>query len=315
MNSFLEAGAGSSTLLLVDGLQFKKRNGLNKKPVFCYNKIMAYKPKKQLGQNFLADKKIIEKIIEKSGLNSHDIVLEIGPGQGSLTYALAQKVKKVIAVEKDEKLYYYLLKKFERIKNVEFVNEDILKFANSREFIANFTNKKYKIVGNIPYYLTSFLLRRIFELKNKPSEIILMLQKEVAERLVAKKGKMNLLAISVQIFAEPEILFQVSKNSFWPKPKVDSAVVKFSIFNLPAGEAGFQFSNIDLDKFFNLVHAGFRAKRKLLANNLAKGLDIPKDKIYDIFRVVGIDTNARAQDLSVEQWLEIYKRSIPNIPE
>lgn len=258
-----------------------------------------YKPKKQLGQNFLADKKVIEKIIEKSGLNAHDIVLEIGPGQGLLTYAIAQKVKKVIAVEKDEKLYNYLLKKFENIKNVEFVNEDILEYLKKQENKKS-KKQKYKVIGNIPYYLTSHLIRELLALKNKPSEIILMLQKEVAERLVAKKGEMNLLAISVQIFAEPEILFHVSKNSFWPKPKVDSAVIKLKVKK--------EKLKIEEEKFFNLVKAGFAAKRKLLINNLAKGLDISKEKIYDIFRVVGIDINARAQDLSVEEWIGIYNK-------
>jgi len=127
-----------------------------------------------------------------------------------------------------------------------------------------------------------------------------MVQKEVAERLVAKKGDMNLLAISVQIFAKPEILFYVSHNSFWPKPKVDSAVIKLKVEGKKL--------RIDEKGFFDLVHAGFFAKRKMLANNLAKGLNISKERICGIFRVVGIDLNARAQDLSVENWLEVFKK-------
>lgn len=259
-----------------------------------------YKPKKQLGQNFLADKKVLMKIIDAADIGKNDTVLEIGPGQGSLTYHLAQRAKKVIAVEKDEKLYSYLLKKFEGVKNVEFVNEDILDFLESR--IKNYELRKggYKIVANIPYYLTSFLLRKIFEMKNKPSEMILMVQKEVAERIVAKAGNMNLLAISVCLFAEPEILFNVSKNSFWPKPKVDSIVIKLKSYKVCKVK--------NPEEFLQLVHAGFTAKRKLLINNLAKGLGISKEKIFTIFKSLELDDKIRAQDLSVEDWLEICKK-------
>jgi len=255
---------------------------------------MAYKPKKQLGQNFLIDKSVIEKMIVQGDITEKDLIFEIGPGQGSLTYALCKVAKKVIAIEKDEKLYNYLLNKFSEIQNVEFVNQDIL------EYLKTFSNiKKYKVVGNIPYYLTSHLIRELLELNNKPSDIILMVQKEVADRMIAKAGKMNLLAISVQIIARPEILFYVSKNSFWPKPKVDSAVIKLKVCKVCRVK--------NAEEFFKLVHVGFAAKRKVLANNLAKGLDISKDKIYDIFKVIGINENARAQDLSVESWLGIYK--------
>lgn len=255
---------------------------------------MSYKPKKQLGQNFLIDKGVIEKIVSLGGVTKRDTILEIGPGQGSLTYALFSAAKKVVAIEKDEGLYRYLLNKFDGIQNVEFVNADILEYLKMLKNIG-----KYKIVGNIPYYLTSFLLRQIFALKNKPSEIILMVQREVAERLVAKKGDMNLLAISAQIFSDPETLFFVSKNSFWPKPKVDSAVIKLKIKN--------EKPRINEERFFGLVHAGFKAKRKLLGSNLAKGLGISKEKIYDIFKAVGINENARAQDLSIENWLNLFR--------
>jgi 16S rRNA (adenine1518-N6/adenine1519-N6)-dimethyltransferase len=258
---------------------------------------IVYKPKKQLAQNFLSDKKVLMKIIDSADISKDDIVLEIGPGQGSMTYHLAQKAKKVIAVEKDIELVHYLEKKFDTLKNLEIVNADIL------DYLEQFEKGKinnYKIVANIPYYLTSFLLRKVFEMKNKPSEIILMIQKEVAQRIVAKKGEMNMLAVSVQVFAEPEILFYVSKNSFWPKPKVDSAVIKLKIKN--------EKLKIDEDKFFNLVHTGFGAKRKLLSNNLSKGLDISKEKTYDIFKILGVDVKARAQDLSVNEWIEIYKK-------
>lgn len=244
----------------------------------------------------MIDKGVIEKIIVKGGITKNDTILEIGPGQGSLTYALCKAAKKVIAVEKDEKLYNYLLNKFEKIENVEFISGDIL------EYLKTFKNiKTYKVVGNIPYYLTSHLIKELLALKNKPTDIILMVQKEVAERMISEAGKMSLLSISIQIFAKPEIIFYVSKNSFWPKPKVDSAVIKIS--NLES-----KISDLDTDQFFNLVHAGFGSKRKLLSNNLSKGLGVPKENIYDIFKMLGINENARAQDLGVNCWIGIYKK-------
>lgn len=254
-----------------------------------------FKPKKQLGQNFLADKKVLMKIVDAAEISKDDVVLEIGPGQGSLTYHLAQRAKKVIAVEKDAKLVKYLEEKFKDLKNLEVVNQDILEYLKILKNIG-----EYKIVANIPYYLTSFLLRRIFEMKNKPSEMIIMVQKEVAERITAGPGNMNLLAISVQIFAEPEILFNISKNSFWPKPKIDSAVIKLKVYKVPKVK--------NAEKFFGLVRAGFSAKRKLLSNNLAKRLEISKEGIYDIFREVSIDVNVRAQDLSIEEWVSIFRK-------
>jgi 16S rRNA (adenine1518-N6/adenine1519-N6)-dimethyltransferase len=256
-----------------------------------------YKPKKQLGQNFLADKKVLMKIVDAANIRKDDVVLEIGPGQGSLTYHLAQKARKIIAVEKDMELVKYLEEKFKDLKNLEIINQDILNYLEIFK-----ETKRYKIVANIPYYLTSYLLRKISEMKNKPSEIILMVQKEVAERLTAKKGKMNLLAISVQIFADPEILFYVSKNSFWPKPKIDSAVIRLKIKKAKKQEIK------NTENIFKIVHAGFTAKRKVLINNLAKGLSIPKEKIYDIFKSLGIDQKVRAQDLGVEDWLNIYNK-------
>ncbi|HRY59819.1 MAG TPA: 16S rRNA (adenine(1518)-N(6)/adenine(1519)-N(6))-dimethyltransferase RsmA [Patescibacteria group bacterium] len=259
---------------------------------------MIYKPKKQLGQNFLIDKGVIEKIIKLGGITKNDTILEIGPGQGSLTYALFSNARKVIAVEKDEKLSRYLMEKFEGIKNVDFVNEDILEYLRKQK-IKKTKNQEYKVVGNIPYYLTSHLIKELLALKNKPTDIILMVQKEVAERMTAIPGEMNILAISIQIFSDPEILFHVSKNSFWPKPKVDSTVIRLRIKQ--------DKLKINEEKFFEIIHAGFSAKRKMLAGNLAKGLGLPKDEIYDIFKGLGLDVKCRAQDLSIENWLKISK--------
>jgi len=260
-----------------------------------------YKPSKKLGQNFLADRKVLDRIIEVANISKDDTVLEIGPGQGSLTYALCQKAGKVIAVEKDEGLFDYLENKFSNINNLELVNKDILEFLSSEFRIQN-----YKIVANIPYYLTSFLLRKIFSLESKPLEMILMVQKEVAERICSKYGEMNLLAISVQMFAEPEILFYVSKNSFWPKPKVDSAVIKLKVHLVKSSLR--EFNRVNEEKFFDLVKAGFSSKRKLLANNLHDKLGVSKNDIYDIFKEINLNVKARAQDLNIKDWQNLYKR-------
>jgi len=259
-----------------------------------------FKPSKRLGQNFIADKKVLENIIESSQINKNDLILEIGPGQGSLTYALSEKAGKVVAVEKDDRLYNYLLDKLGNRKNIEFINDDILNFVGSKKFMETFSAGDWKVIANIPYYLTSFLLRKILELKNKPSEIILMVQKEVAERMVAGSGEMNLLAVSTQLFAEPSILFSVSKNSFWPKPKVDSMVIKLKV---RGGKL-----DIDEELFFKIVKAGFSSKRKVLANNISDKLGIDKGMVYDIFEGINLDRKIRAQELAISDWVKIYEK-------
>jgi len=260
-----------------------------------------FKPKKSLGQNFLSDSNVLNKIIDKANIGKGSVVLEIGPGQGSLTYALCKNAKEVIAVEKDQELFRYLVEKFKKVSNVKFVKNDILVFIDSIEFKKLFSNKKWIVVANIPYYLTSHLIQKLISLDNRPSEIILMVQKEVAERIVAQEGDMSILAISVQLYAKPEILFNVNKNSFWPAPKVDSAVIKLKVSNN---------GKLDLNEedFFELVKAGFSAKRKILVNNLSKKLNIPKENICAIFKEANINISARPQDLSLVNWIFIYEK-------
>ncbi len=261
-----------------------------------------FKPSKKLGQNFLADKKILDRIIDVANIEKEDVVLEIGPGQGSLTHALCKKAGGVVAVEKDRGLFEYLKGKFSGLKNLDLVNDDILRFLELRIKNYELRNKRYKIVANIPYYLTSYLLRKIFSLENKPEIIVLMIQKEVAERIVAQKGNMNLLAVSVQMFADSKIEFYVNKKSFWPQPKVDSAIIKLKVKSKKL--------KVDEEKFFDLVKAGFGSKRKLLTNNLSDKLKISKEKVYNIFKEIGLDEKVRAQDLGIEDWkrllLSIY---------
>jgi 16S rRNA (adenine1518-N6/adenine1519-N6)-dimethyltransferase len=249
-------------------------------------------PSKRLGQSFLIDKKVLKKIVEVADLSKNDSVLEVGPGIGNLTIELAKKVKKVIAVEKDEKMVEILKERLKekRIKNVEIVNEDILKFLPSFKL-----RRSYKVVANIPYYLTSRLIRNLLEAKRRPKLIVLMIQKEVAQRICAKPPKMNLLAVSVQFYAKPEIVSFVSRNCFWPRPKVDSAIIKIS--NIKK-----QKPTKEEKLFFKIVRAGFSHPRKQLINNLSKGLKKNKKIVKEWLLNCGISPDKRAENLSIEEW-------------
>lgn len=251
-----------------------------------------FKPKKHLGQNFLIDETILQKIVKTADISKNDTVLEVGPGLGVLTAELAKKAKKVIAVEKDAESVKILKQILKDYKNIELIQGDILKIDLSLQ-------ENYKIVANIPYYLTSPLIRKFLEYENPPKEMVLLVQKEVAERICAKPGKMSLLAVAVQFYSQPKKIFNVSKNSFWPKPKVDSALIKISNIKRPI--------DIDIEKFFKVVKAGFSSPRKQLINNLSKGLKIKKEIIQDIFKKLNIDFKIRAEALSVEEWKRIAK--------
>jgi 16S rRNA (adenine1518-N6/adenine1519-N6)-dimethyltransferase len=254
-------------------------------------------PIRRLGQNFLIDKGILKKIIEVAELSEKDIVLEIGPGIGNLTIEIAKKAKKVIAIEKDKRMVEILGERLkeERIENVEIVNEDVLKFLPSFK-----PKKDYKVVANIPYYLTSRLIRNLLEAKRKPKLIVLMVQKEVAQRICAKPPKMSLLAVSVQFYAKPEIISFVSKKCFWPVPKVDSAIIKIS--KIKEKEAT---SNEKL--FFKIVKAGFSQPRKQLINNLSKKLKIDKNKVRKWLLKNGVLPEKRAEALSIKDWEKLAK--------
>lgn len=258
------------------------------------------KPNKVLGQNFLIDKNILNKIIVSAGLSKEDAVLEVGPGLGVLTRELAKNAGKVIAVEKDKFLADILentIKK-ENIENINIIREDILELKESE------LPENYKLVANIPYYLTSPLIRKFLEAKKQPKEIILMVQKEVAQRICAKPPKMSLLAISVQFYAEPKILFNVSKGSFWPSPKVDSAVIRIAPNEKPA---------VDPEKFFKLVKAGFLHPRKQLINNL-NSLNIEKEKIISALEQLSLFPKQRPETLKIEDWIKLTEILIQKTP-
>lgn len=266
------------------------------------------RPSKRLGQNFLNDKRTLQKIVEAAELKPDDVVLEIGPGLGNLTTELAKKAKKVIAVEKDENLVKILkdLLGGLNIRNVEIIHGDILKI---------FDLTSPKIVANIPYYLTSPLIRKFLEAKNPPEFMVLLIQKEVAQRITARPPDttrsagsgssrasrgMNLLAVSVQFYAEPKIIAYVSKKCFLPSPKVDSAIIKITPFKDDGRASPRQL-------FFKIVKAAFSQPRKQLLNNLSGGLKLNKREITRWLLENNIQPSQRAETLSVDDWIKLTK--------
>ena len=257
------------------------------------------RPSKGLGQNFLIDKNILGKIITASDIKPTDTILEVGPGIGTLTQELAKTAKKVIAIEKDQTMIEILKETLLDFKNVEVIPGDIL--LNPKPYTLN----PYKVVANIPYYLTSPLIRLLLEAENKPELIVLLLQKEVAQRICAKPGDMSLLAVSVQFYAEPKIISYVSKNSFYPAPKIDSAIIKIT------PELGGRRTSAQL--FFKIVKAGFSQPRKQLAGNLSTKLNLTKEETLAWLSKNHINPKQRAETLSVEDWKNLANSGKINI--
>lgn len=252
----------------------------------------------KLGQNFLKDKSVVDKITQSAKLKPDDFVIEIGPGKGILTEELAKNAGKVLAIEIDKKLLLLLKEKFKNQKNVEIINANILKI-NLATLLGS-SIPEYKVIANIPYYITSPIIRLFLEAEFPPQEMILMVQKEVAERIAAKPGQMSILAVSVQYYADTEILFEVNRDSFDPVPEVDSAVIK--ITRNKEREVG---SKLETENFFRIVRAGFSSKRKTLINNLANGLHLNKNEVAEKLKTVSLSGTARAQELSVEDWKKL----------
>ena len=225
-------------------------------------------PKKELGQNFLQDKKILCDIVKLGELKNNDIVIEIGPGKGDLTQELIKSAQKVIAIEKDKDLVRLLREKFFHVKNLEIIEGDIREIILNLDLLFS-SEEKYKLIANIPYYLSSFILRRFLEIKNKPQKIVLLLQKELTERICAKAGKMSLISIMVNLYGKPELGSIVKKENFYPQPKVDSRILIIDDIKDP--------DDIDKKMFFIILRIGFAQKRKKLINNLHNGLRIDND--------------------------------------
>lgn len=251
------------------------------------------KAKKSFGQNWLKDQHTLDVIVESANISKLDTILEVGPGLGYLTEKLISTGAQVIVVESDKDLIFPLKQKFLKAKNIRIISSDILKF-NLSELTSN-----YKVVANIPYYLTSNLIRTLLESNNKPKSMVLLVQKEVAQRIVASPGQMSVLAFSVQYYSTPEIIADVSRELFEPVPNVDSSIVKFSIRDKPLFDAS-------TNNLFRIVKGGFSNKRKMLKNSLSAALQIDQITVLDILTNCSISQNARAQELDFDKWHKLY---------
>lgn len=252
-------------------------------------------PKKSLGQNFLADPQILSRISSAADLDHEDEILEIGPGLGSLTKHLAPHVKRVVAVELDERLIPILNDQLAAFENVELVHADILELD-----LAEYFDSNYKVVANVPYYITGAILRHILSSNHKPSIMVLTVQEEVAERMAARPGQMSILSTTVQMYAQVEVLFNIKAGAFWPRPDVDSAVVLLSLYEIPVVKPE------DEEGFLRLVKLGFSQKRKQLQKNL-RALGYSRKELMSSLAQVGVDGRRRAETLSIEEWLEVYQ--------
>lgn len=251
-------------------------------------------PKKHLGQHWLKDPDVLADIAEAADLSADDMVLEIGPGLGTLTSRLLQRAGKVVAVEFDEELAGKLPGQFPG-KNLEVIHQDILQFDTS------VLPESYKIVANVPYYITSKIISTFSENPHPPAKMVLLVQKEVAERLAAAPGEYSILAVAAQVFHEVELGVVVSAEFFTPPPKVDSQVVI-----LTRRERPLVAENRRTD-FFRLVKAGFSAKRKKLRSSLAGGLRLEKVAVEALLETAGIAADARAEDVSILEWLALLE--------
>ena len=245
-----------------------------------------------LGQNFLQDTTALENIILAAEIQEDDCILEIGPGLGSLTRYLALSAKEVTAIELDPDMLAPLRAVLTPYQNVRVVHGDILKTAVS-EIIHK---PDYLVVANIPYYITSAVIRHLLESDPKPRRIVLTIQKEVAERICAKAGDLSLLALSVQVYGKPGIAAIIPADSFHPAPKVDSAILRIDIYQESL------IPNELLKTFFNLIKAGFGQKRKTLRNSLSSGLHIKTTEAESLLTAAGIDFMRRAETLSLDEW-------------
>ncbi|MBE7472132.1 MAG: 16S rRNA (adenine(1518)-N(6)/adenine(1519)-N(6))-dimethyltransferase RsmA [Anaerolineales bacterium] len=266
-------------------------------------------PRKSLGQNFLVDPVHLAKIVAVAELTPADTVLEIGPGPGVLTRLLAEKASQVIAVELDPHMVNLLHNEYGHLKNLTVVEADILQTDLDRLLSSikhdpqpptpNPQPPTYKVVANLPYYITSAVIRHLLESSPRPERVVVTVQKEVAQRMVAKPGQMSLLAVSVQFYGRPSLAHHIPAGAFYPAPKVDSAVVRIDTFTQPP------VAVTAADHFFRVVKAGFGQKRKQLKNALAAGLHRPMPEITAALVNANIDPTRRAETLSLEEWARL----------
>jgi len=249
-------------------------------------------PRKSLGQNFLVDHYALEKVIDAADINLQDEILEIGAGLGSLTRFLARSAQRVVTVELDPHLIPILEEVLGIEENVELIHADILKLDP-----AQIMHKDgYLVIANIPYYITSAIIRHLLEAKIKPKRLVLTIQKEVAQRICALPGDLSLLALSVQVYGKPTIVSRISAGAFFPPPKVDSAVIRVDLFPEPIIPIN------QMETFFSMAKAGFGQKRKMLRSSLSSGLGWSSENISNLLIKSNIDPTRRAETLSLQEW-------------
>jgi len=249
--------------------------------------------KKDLGQHFLIDEKALDKIVETANLTKEDKVLEIGPGMGILTRELCKRAGEVTAIELDTTMLTVVKTACIKYSNLRVENQDILKFDTSKL-------GRYKVVSNLPYYITSAVIRMCLEAENKPEEMVFLVQREVAERIAAKPSRMSILAVSVQFYGDPQIIAVVPRTSFFPAPKVDSSILKIKVYREP-------IFKVERKLFFRIVRAGFSEKRKQLINSLSGGLKLDREVTEDWLKRAKVNPQARAESLTMEDWHNLYK--------
>lgn len=256
--------------------------------------------RKKLGQHFLIDRGVLEIILEAAALAPGDAVIEVGPGLGILTRELAKGVGRLIAVEMDDRLATALQADMASLHNVSIVSGNILKLDPEVVLKDSGSQGEYKVVANLPYYITAPVLRHFLEASFKPQAMVVMVQKEVAETIAARPGRMSLLSISVQYYGEPTIVHYVPAASFYPTPKVDSAILRIDVYAEPRVAVG------DEDSFFNLVRVGFSAARKQLVNSLVRGLGMSRIEVLPFLEKAGIEPKRRAETLSLDEWARLW---------
>lgn len=275
----------------------------NKDTIINLAKKMNISPSARSGQNFLLSQEYLNTIINTAKLNKHDMVLEVGPGFGVLTIKLLESGAKVFSFEIDKKLAVFM-KRYETLfPNFKIINADILKsWAILND---NFKDLQYKLVANLPYNITSKLLREFMETSPRPKEMVIMIQKEVADRITATPGKMSVLAVAVQFYGVPKKIIDLKSENFWPQPEVDSSIIKISKIGIDSNGYGKRLSPYNSKDFFRCVKIGFSAKRKQLHNNLSNGFGISNEKTAQKLNKIKINPNIRAQDLTIDEWISI----------
>lgn len=254
------------------------------------------RPKQSLGQNFLSDDNILARIVESAGVSGEDDVLEIGPGVGHLTRHLARAARRVVAVEVDDRLMPVLQEQLADAEDVTLVHGDILEQNPAKWF----GDDPYKVVANVPYYITGAILQHLLDDDSRPQLMVMTLQKEVAQRIVAEPGEMTLLAVSVQFYGRPQIAGEIKAGAFWPRPDVDSAILRIDLHQAPP------LPPQEQDAFFRIVRTGFSQKRKQLQKNL-RALGFKRRELMALLPQAGVEPQRRAQTLSVEEWLAVYR--------